>query len=285
MTEKQSYTYTVLRYVHDVVSGEALNVGVVMHVQSTGLLEVRTRKTVGRLKQAFPDLDRQGFVEAMKAVDRGLRAASGRLKHKALSDRQFDARIQALQVLPEDDSALQWSPVGSGLTTNPAKTFENLYQRYVAQYDRTSERRRTDEDVWRPVRGMLAARNVNIPFEHKVVASEQDQIEFKKAWKNGEWHAYEPLSLDLADADNIKDKARRWRGHLSAVAEGFEDDIKLHFVVGRPQAAALMPAYESAKEILKGARFEPEVVDEHDVDDFVAALEVEYRNHMAQKSR
>ena len=29
MTEKQAYSYTVLRYIHDVVSGEALNVGVV----------------------------------------------------------------------------------------------------------------------------------------------------------------------------------------------------------------------------------------------------------------
>ena len=285
MTEKQAYSYTVLRYVHDVVSGEALNVGIVMYVQSKGLLEVRTRKTIGRLKQAFPDLDRKGFVEAMKAVDKGLSAASNRLKHKALSDRQSDARIQALQVLPEDDSALQWSPVGSGLTANPAKTFESLYQRYVAQYDRKSERRRTDDDVWRPIQGKLAARKVNIPFEHKVVAGEQDQIEFKKAWKNGHWHAYEPLSLDLAGADKIKDKARKWRGHLSAVAAGFEDDIKLHFVVGRPQAAVLIPAYESAKEILKGARFEPEVVDENDIDDLVAALEVEYRNHMALRSR
>ncbi len=281
MTEKLGYSYTVLRYVHDVVSGEALNVGVVMHVPSTGLLEVRTRKTIGRLKQTFPDLDRHEFVEAMKAVERGLKAASKRLEHKALFDQKSDARIQALQVLPEDDSALQWSPVGSGLTANPARTFESLYRRYVARYDRKSKRRRTDEDVWRSVRDMLAEREVKIPFEHKVVAGKRDRIEFKKAWKNGEWHAYEPLSLDLADADNIKDKARRWRGHLSAVAEGFEDDIKLHFVVGRPQEKLLIPAYESAKEILKGARFEPEVVDENDVGDFVATLEFEYRTHLA----
>lgn len=285
MTEKQAYSYTVLRYVHDVVSGEALNVGIVMSVQSTGSLEVRTRKTIGRLKQAFPDLDRHGFVEAMRAVERGLRAAAKQLGGKALSDRQSDARSHALRVLPEDDSALQWSPLGTGLTADPAKTFEGLYERYVAQYDRRSEPRRTDEDVWRPIRGKLAERKVNIPFEHKVVAGKRDRIEFKKAWKNGRWRAYEPLSLDLADADNIKDKARRWRGHLSAVAEGSQEDIELHFVVGRPHEAALMPAFESAKEILKGARFEPEVVDENDVDDLVAALEDEYRTHLAQTSR
>ena len=36
MTEKQAYSYTVLRYIHDVVSGEALNVGVVMHAPAAG---------------------------------------------------------------------------------------------------------------------------------------------------------------------------------------------------------------------------------------------------------
>ena len=51
MTEKQAYSYTVLRYVHDVVSGEALNVGVVMHAPAAGFLKVRTRKNVDRLKQ------------------------------------------------------------------------------------------------------------------------------------------------------------------------------------------------------------------------------------------
>lgn len=284
MTKKQSYSYTVLRYVHDVVSGEALNVGVVMHIQSTGFLEVRTRKTVGRLRQAFPDLDRRGFVEAMRAVERGLKANAKPFRQKVLLDRHSDARSQALRVLPEDDSALQWAPLGTGLTADPAKTFEHLYERFVAQYDRKSERKRSDDDVWRPVREKLAEHEVNIPFEHKVIAGKQDRIEFKKAWKNGRWHAYEPLSLDLADADNIKDKARRWRGHLSAVAEGSEDDIKVHFVVGGPQEAILMPAYESAKEILKGARFEPEVVDENDVDDFVAAMADEYRTLLSRMS-
>ena len=64
MTEKQAYSYTVLRYIHDVVSGERLNVGVVMHAPAGGFLKVRTRKTVDRLKQAFPDLDDAAFTDA-----------------------------------------------------------------------------------------------------------------------------------------------------------------------------------------------------------------------------
>ena len=90
--------------------------------------------------------------------------------------------------------------------------------------------------------------------------------------------------MDLADADHIKDKARRWRGHLSAVAEGTKEDIELHFVLGRPQNDLLMRAFENAKEILRGAHFATEVVDENDLDDLVANLEDEYRAHQAEVS-
>ena len=133
-TEKRAYSYTVLRYVLDVVSEERLNVGVVMHAPASRLLMVRTRKTAGRLKQAFPDLDAAAFAGAMAAVERGLDA----LVHQAdlsLGDVRTDARSIAVRVLPDDDSALRWSPAGSGLTANPARTFERLYARYVTRYD------------------------------------------------------------------------------------------------------------------------------------------------------
>ena len=161
MTKSQAYSYTILRYVHDVVSGEALNVGVVMHAPETSFLAVRTRKTTGRLKHVFPDLDKQAFVNAMRAVDRGFASIGKGAKGEPLFDPQSDARRLALKVLPDDDSALQWSPVGTGLTAHPANTFERLYERYVARFDRkTDHRRRTDDDIWRPVREKLAERDI-----------------------------------------------------------------------------------------------------------------------------
>ena len=283
MTEKQAYSYTVLRYVHDVVSGEALNVGIVMHVPSTRLLKGQTRKTIGRLRHVFPDLDRRAFVEAMRAVDRGLAAIAKRLKGAPLFDGLGDARSHALDLLPADDSSLQWSPVGTGLTADVGKTFERLYERYVARYDRPTERSRTDEDIWRPVAEKLAENEALVPFETKVVHGLQDDIEFSKAWKNGRWHAYEPISFDLADADNIKDKARRWRGHLSAVTGGGSDkfDLTVHFVLGRPQDTSLLHAYTVAKKILEGADLTDEVVDEDGIDDLVATLVEEFRTHQS----
>ena len=89
----------------------------------------------------------------------------------------------------------------------------------------------------------------------------------------GGWHACEPVSLDMASAERIMSKARRWRGHLAAVADGTSERIDLHFLLGRPQNGALMDAYENAKAILAHARFATEIIDENDIDDFVASLE------------
>ena len=144
MTEKQAYSYTVLRYVHDVVSGEALNVGVVMHAPAASFLKVRTRKTIGRLKQAFPDLDPAAFTDAMQAVERGFSAVAIQANEMPLFDARTDARAHALKVLPDDDSALRWSPTGTGLTADPARTFERLYERYGARYDSTPVTHRSD---------------------------------------------------------------------------------------------------------------------------------------------
>ena len=175
MTEKLAYSYTVLRYIHDVVSGEALNVGVVMHAPATGFLKVRTRKTIGRLKQAFPDLDRAAFVDTMQAVDRGFSAVAMRANEVPLFDARTDARAHALKVLPGDDSALQWSQTGTGLTADLVRTFERLYARYVARYDSTADKRRSDADVWQPARDEIIERGINVPFESETVAGAQDR--------------------------------------------------------------------------------------------------------------
>ena len=235
-------------------------------------LTVRTRKTIGRLKHAFPDLDRAAFSDAMQAIDRGLLTVAKQASKTSLFDARTDARSHALKVLRDDDSALQWSPTGTGLTADPDRTFERLYERYVARYDSEPIKRRSDADVWQPVHDKLMERGINVPFEPRTVAGAQDRIVFEKAWKNGGWHACEPVSLDMASAERIMSKARRWRGHLAAVADGTSERIDLHFLLGRPQDRALMGAYETAKAILAHAPFATEVVDEKDIDDFVASM-------------
>lgn len=279
MITKEPYSYVVLRYIHDVLTGEFVNVGLVMVVPGRPLILSKSRKTFGRIKSVFPDLDSEAYKGAIDAIERGMRSVQRSLKDEGLFKDGKTAGDYARIALPLDDSSLQWSPVGAGLTADPQKTFDQLYQRFVSRYDRASERRRSDDDVWRPVEAKLKEHGVNIELESKRIQGDTDAVEFRHAWKNGRWHVYEPLSFDLSDADNIKDKARRWLGHLSAVKNGMTEDVQVHFIVGRPRNATLVHAYRNAVEILRQVPFDNKVFDEDQIEDFVNQIEDEVRHH------
>lgn len=285
MTSKQRYTYMVLRYVHDVVTGEFINVGVLMHAPQRSFIRIAVRTSIGRIKHLFPDLDRHAFLTIMKDTERSTRKISKNLEYGDLLSEYPDVAAIARKVLVADDSSLQWSPISGGITEDIEKTFERVYRRYVSRYDTKSTHRRSDDEVWRPVRLLLEEKNIPIEFDEKVIVGTSDEIVFKHAWKNGVWHAYEPLSFDLADADGIKDKARRWRGHLEAVHDGVKDDLKLHLVIGAPQNHFLTSAYESAVKILREAAFHPEIYEESEIPRLVSKIEDEVRQHWTTLKR
>jgi hypothetical protein len=229
---------------------------------------------MGRMRGVFPDLDRSAFTSAMRAAQRAFdRIAKGESLFRSEGDAYYYARLS----LPADDSSLQWSPLGSGLTDDPEKTFARLYERFVTRYDTHSTHRRTDDDIWRPVMERLEDRNLLSRLQEKTLRGKVDEISFKHAWKNGYWHVYEPVSFDLADAEGIKGKARSWLGHLSAVA-GDVEPFKPHFIVGAPATKGLEEAYRDAVAILRKAPNEPEIYEESEVDALVAKIEDEVRS-------
>jgi Protein of unknown function (DUF3037) len=279
MTDKRTYTYTVLRYVHDVVTGEFVNVGIVLHSPDAQFLKARTRSTIGRLRELFPDLDRTAFTAAMRAIRRGIDQLAKQVFADDLRLTGGDAAAFARRALPADDSSLQWSPIGTGLTEEPAQALERLYLRLVARYDERVTQRRSDDDVWRPVRQRLEALHLPVPFQQKVIAGGVDQMVFEHAWKNGAWHVYEPVSLDLSDAEGIKRKARERLGHLAAVEDGAHEPIKLAFVVGAPQNPELLKAYSTAISILRKAPFNPAVYKDDEIELLVTDIADQLRSH------
>src|SRR6266849_772275 len=79
MNELVSYTYTVLRYVHDIATGEFVNVGVVVYAPKVRYLQAEMRSTYGRLARVFPDLDGDAFKRAMSYVEGSVASTAKRL--------------------------------------------------------------------------------------------------------------------------------------------------------------------------------------------------------------
>lgn len=272
------YCYSVLRYVHDIATGEFVNVGVVLFAKRESFVSARFKTAFTRVKCAFPTLDAQVFKSRMKRLQRIF---------DKIAQRDFDSpgfqnhdSIESLlhTVIPLDDSSLQWSDPGSGISNDLNAAFESLYARFVTKYDLArSTRRKDDEDVWKQFRHELEKRNVIAHLEEKVIEVVDDSVRFEHAWKNGTWHCYEPVSFDLSNDSSIREKAIRWLGQMSSIKEATED-FKVYFLVGKPEDARLHKAYEKAVSILNKAPSST-VVEEASAKEFSESVAREILEH------
>jgi hypothetical protein len=233
---KTAYTYTTLRYVHDIAAGEFLNVGVVLLAPACRYLEARIQTNIGRVRKAFPAVDGDAHKELMRYLQTCFDARQTQMSEELpYEPLPRDAGVVAAHILPKDDSSLQWSPLGSGLTADPAAELTRLYARLVtANEGPKNETGRGDDVIWSVYRAPLLRDKV-LPYlqPHKVVA-ENDEVEFEHAWKNDSWHCLEPFSLDYLNAESIKDKAHRLLGQMAGVKRVIQNH-RLYLMVGEPQ--------------------------------------------------
>lgn len=248
---REPYTYMILRYRHDPVAGEQINVGIVLHAPRSGFLGAVVRRAYGRVAKLFPTLDGATLRHDLTSIERTFQKMAKERVSGDMID-QPNASTYALRVVGKDDSSLIWSEMGSGVTSDPAKTLEDLHCRFVTRHDEVTSARRSDADIWRPFRDLLLERRIENIFQKKTIFGVHDAVEFDHAWKNGKWHCFQPLSFDLTTAEGIQEKAARWVGHMVGLKQT-EDQFQPYFIVGKPSDAALAPAYERAIDFIRAA--------------------------------
>jgi hypothetical protein len=281
MTEREPYTYLVLRYRHDPLAGELLNVGVVLHAPRSRFLGSAMRATYGRLSRLYPDFDGAALAADLRRVETALHRLAGS-DGAGLFAAGASVHDFARRVLDDPAGSYVWGAPGSGLTRDPQQELARLYDRYVGQFDEKETPRRSDADVWRPVRDRLAERRLERLFEPRIIATDHDEVVFPHAWKNGVWHCVQPLSFDLASAAHIQDKAARWVGHMVGLKNA-EDAFRPYFLIGAPSDAGLSRAFERAVAFLAEApgREEARIVREGDIPAFIDEVEEAARSHAA----
>ncbi|MBI5770210.1 MAG: DUF3037 domain-containing protein [Verrucomicrobia bacterium] len=284
MKPAHTYTYTTLRYVHDVGTGEFINVGVAIYSKEARYSGALCRTTYGRLSKMFPGIDGDSFKNMMRFVQARFETIGARITEELPFEELPSSVLElAHAVLPSDDSSLQWSPIGSGLTENSSVTLEKLYERLVTQNDEKHiYESRSDEDVWRKYKRSLESRHVLKYLTPKKITVQDDEVEFNHAWKNGVWHCLEPISFDLSSADTIREKAHKWLGQITSLKSA-DEPFKVYALLGEPQSADLRGDFEKALSILRKAPIETELIRESDAVKFSMSFAEEIAAH--EKSR
>jgi hypothetical protein len=283
---KGKYHFSVLRYVFDPLTQEFVNVGLALYAPDHGFIQAMCTSHYSRVSRMFSHVDGASFRSLMRFIQDRINALNENRDNGALFLNPEEKLSTILgRVLPEDDSAIRFQSGGVGITEDPARTLSMLFERYVSKYENSSDgTRRDDEDVWRVFREPLEKKNVISHLAPKKIVATNYEYEFQRAWKNGIYHMCEPVSFDLADASSILDKANRWLGRATSLADSSES-FKLFLLLGGPQDAELNEAFQKANNILRTMPGELELVGERDAERFSEEVAAELKQHLSGEQR
>ena len=229
MNPRLPFEAVVIRYRHDALLGEAVNLGVV--VSSGGRINSRFAPRLTRVSALFPTCDKVALRALVKRVEAAVRKAD----ENALLPNSASRIVE--EVLPLYAHAITISEPIVGVTRNLAETCDSLYATFVAsRLDATARASRQDEEVWSAFE-QRAADAVRVHLQPHDLPGSRMPLHFEHCWKNGKWHAAQPLSFDLLEPHAIRDKAAGWIGKLNATrpsAHGAE----VCFLIGMPGTGA-----------------------------------------------
>ncbi|HEX5398002.1 MAG TPA: DUF3037 domain-containing protein [Verrucomicrobiae bacterium] len=276
---KTTYNAITLRYLHDVVTGEFANIGVVLYSPEQRFLEARFTTSYGRLNAIFLKIDHLHYRALMRYL-------ANRFDEMAadIRDGLHVPAVTALaeivrQVLPPDDSSLQWSEPIGGFTEDATRTLDELFKRLVERYVTGAEQvSRSDDEIAKPFKARLG-RTVEKLAEKKIETKDY-QYDFRFAWKNDIWHLYEPVSFDLVDPGSIREKANKWLGRGVALHDAREK-FKIHFLLGEPRQDETKEAFENALHLLSKIPGHKQLVRENEMDEFAGHVAEEIGTHDA----
>jgi hypothetical protein len=278
---KTTYSSITLRYMHDVVTGEFANIGVVLYSPEQRLLEARFATSYERLNAIFLRIDHLHYRALMRYMANRFEEIAADLRD-GLHVRPLTALNEIVrQVLPPDDSSLQWSEPGGGFTDDPSKTLDELYKRIVERYVAGAEQvSRSDEEIAKPFKAKLGRALEKLA--EKKIETKDYQYDFRFAWKNEIWHLYEPVSFDLVDPGSIREKANKWLGRGVALNDA-KEEFKIHFLLGEPHQDENKKAFENAIHLLSKIPAQKELVRENAMDRFAEHVAEQLGSHEASE--
>lgn len=134
------YQFAVLRYVHDPVTEEFLNIGVVVYAPEAYYLKALINHNYSRLSNAFQKVNGAFYRRLTQSLENRLNLMNHQLSQGQLFE-QAPTNLELLlaPILPSDDSSLRFGGIGGGLSTDLDGALTALYQRMVTYHTEKTE--------------------------------------------------------------------------------------------------------------------------------------------------
>lgn len=150
MTSHIAYNYAILRYIHDITTGEFINIGVVLYAPEVKFIDAICNNTCNRVAKIFPDVNASHLKSIIDHIQIQFKRYGEKFQQSITQQlAEFESLSYIMHhILPVDDSSLQWSPIGVGLTSDPKVTLGDLFERMVMRYDFKSKDENDSMMTW-----------------------------------------------------------------------------------------------------------------------------------------
>ena len=270
----KSYHFRILRYVHDVSTEEFVNIGVMMWIPERSKLIFDANERFGRLSGFFKNFDGSGYRQMIHNLQRSFRAIDIDLQNPGLFKNTPETTSEIFnELVREDASCFQWSPLMSGISTNPEERFNQLFEEFVTFHEPLgAPQRRNETMIWKTVHQALKDRDLESRVQFDVKMETPDfHYSFKLGWHNGTRQVLEPISLTLRYPARIVDKAHTWSGRLFNLSKN--NTFGCTAVLAPRDEYVDMTAFNQGFAILKDARSMREIITEDEVNDYISEIE------------
>ena len=254
MKSETKIGYTVLRYVHDIVTQEFVNIGVLAYAPDSRQLKLKCSDHLRRVHAFFPDADSKRLSGLIRHVQDAFDTYGCRLADVASSE-SLPAEVMkaASRVLPSDSSALQWSAPAGGYDESLNVALNKAFDRYVRSHEPSAHAKRSRgiSAVLKPFKLELQTQGVLEHIKRQRIKGAYETYDFAYTWKNHVYHCYEAVNLDLRDHKQVEARAMEWVGRATDLAESAEE-LRLYLLLAEPVSRGLRNAYEDTAQGMKG---------------------------------
>lgn len=248
------FQFSLFQYHSSLVSGEVLNVALLVLFPEQRKLHFLYPSSLTRLRAAYPNTVAERTLRAcFKGIERRVEEVNRQpeIFDDYLNDSQ--AFIDN-QLFIRDASALQFGKIHTGVlyTEDLNQIASQLYNLYLSVYDlKEGQNKHTDEYIIQQYKDGLKRQNGGLLSKIK----ENIEIEGQKfpfAWQNGTYNLVNPVSFDLERPESIHRKATFNVGKLTLLQSyAQEHNARFDLLLAKPKRATLFKEYDNAINLLQ----------------------------------
>lgn len=244
----KKFQYQILHFCPDKVTGEFLNVGIVLFDVEEQKLAFKILHKVGAIGQLFNQANTRYLVKQLGVISKSLQQIGNTLAADRLPLSRYESVDELTrQAFVRDDSALLFSDVRQSLDVSIEHLLAYLGNRMLSiggmELDQDVK---SDKEVWTKMfKKHFDEFDVSTHLTPRTIKTRYDEMSFEHTWKNGSIRFFEPVNFDLQKEDSIKNKVRRWAGQIDEL-ETVGEDIHLYLLANMPAENVQMEKYIAA---------------------------------------